>query len=305
MDYHGARRLAIAIRSSAVFLRRETQVATFRSDRVPTYHVETSTAHYAYRTFGPAQGVPLVLCQRFRGTMDHWDPALLDILAQERRIVIFDNAGIDQSTGTTSDSVAGMAKTAADFIDAVGFATVDLFGWSLGGTVAQRLTLDRPDLVHRLVLAATSPGGVKDGPTVPANVWEVALRPANDDEDFLYLFFTDTKSSRTAGLESLRRLDNRLISSRAAVGPNSVQAQFAAIRAWATAENHALPRLGEIAAPTLVANGVRDIMVPAYNSYVLAQNIADARLILYPDSGHGFLFQHLDQFGKDVLDFLR
>jgi len=274
------------------------------SHQAATHYLDVDDTRFAYRLFGSAGGTPLVLCHRFRATMDHWDPALLDILASEGPVIVFDNAGVGFSTGRAADSIAGMAAAAASFIDALGYKQVDLLGWSLGGTVAQQLALDRPQLVRRLVLAGTSPGGVPDSPRAPDKVWQVAGKPVNDDEDFLYLFFTESAVSRELGLASLRRLDRRLLESRAAVALESVQRQAAAIGAWGAGKSSAYDRLHEIKAPTLVANGVHDIMTHAYNSYVISQRVPSAQLILYPDAGHGFLFQYPKQFGKHVLEFL-
>ncbi len=274
------------------------------SEQAQTQYVDVSGTRFAYRPFGAPGGVPLVLCHRFRATMDHWDPALTDTLAAERRIVLFDNAGVGDSSGQSSDSITGMAASASAFISALALAQVDLLGWSMGGAVAQQLTLDRPQLVRRLVLAGTGPGGVPDSPRAPEKVWQVAGKPANDDEDFLYLFFSESAASREAGLASLRRLDRRLVASHAAVNLKTVQAQAAAIGAWSAGKLSLLERLGEIAAPTFIANGVHDIMAHAYNSYVLSQRIPRAQLVLYPDAGHGFLFQYPERFGRHVLEFL-
>ncbi|MFZ5545925.1 MAG: alpha/beta fold hydrolase, partial [Pseudomonadota bacterium] len=179
----------------------------FTYDKIPDQSVEAHGVRYAYRRFGPDSGVPLVFFQRFRGTMDHWDPAFLEVIAKERPVIVFDNAGVGASTGEVAPDIAGAARLAAAFIDALGLQQIDAIGWSMGGAVAQRLTLDRPRLVRRLVLAGTGPGGVAEAPRAPDKVWQVAAKPVNDDEDFLYLFFTESQASREAGLASLRRLD--------------------------------------------------------------------------------------------------
>lgn len=273
-------------------------------EHVPTQILDAAGVRYAWRRYGVAGGVPLVLVQRFRGTMDHWDPALLDRLAAHRELIVFDNAGVGLSTGTVAPDIAGAARAAAAFIDALGLAQVDLLGWSMGGAIAQRITLDRPARVRRLVLAGTGPGGVPDAPPPPAKVWQVAARPVNDDEDFLYLFYADTPTSRAAGLASLRRIDRRLSASRAAVAAASWQAQAGAIAAWGQGRDSAWARLHEIRQPVLVANGAHDVMVHAYNSYAMSQRLADAQLVLYPDAGHGFLFQHAERYAADVTAFL-
>lgn len=270
-----------------------------------TRHVEASGVRFAYRRFGAIDGVPLVFLNRFRGTIDHWDPELLDVIAAERPVVIFDSAGVGFSGGSVAPDIAGAARHAAAFIDALGLAQVDVLGWSMGGAIAQQLTLDRPHLVRRVVLAGTGPGGVAESPRAPDKVWEVAAKPVNDDEDFLYLFFNDSATSRAAGRASLRRIARRLDVSGAAVKAESWKAQAGAIMSWGMGKDSAYPRLSEIKAPALVANGANDVMVHAYNSYVMSQRLPDARLLLYPDAGHGFLFQYADHFGRQVNDFLR
>jgi pimeloyl-ACP methyl ester carboxylesterase len=274
-------------------------------DDVATRFVDAEGVRFAYRRFGAAGGVPLVLLQRFRGTMDHWDPALLEVVARERDVVVFDNAGVGLSSGEVAPDIAGAAQRAAGFIEALGLKQVDLLGWSMGGTLVQQLALDRPALVRRIVLAGTGPGGVPEAPRAPDKVWQVAAKPVNDDEDFLYLFFADTPSSRDAGLASLRRLERRLALSKAAVKPESWKVQAAAIAAWAMGKGSAYPRLSEITAPALVANGANDVMIHAYNSYAMSQRLRRAHLLLYPDAGHGFLFQYADHFGRQVNEFLR
>ena len=274
-------------------------------DEIPTRTIEADGVRFAYRRFGVERGVPLVLFQRFRGTMDHWDPALLEVIAGERTVIVFDSAGVGASSGEVAPDIAGAAQFAARFVDALGLKQIDALGWSMGGTVVQQLALDRPGLIRRLVLAGTGPGGVAEAPRAPDKVWQVAAKPVNDDEDFLYLFFTDSAASRDAGLASLRRLDRRLAASQAAVKPASWQRQAGAIAAWGMGQNSAYPRLAEITAPVLVANGMHDVMVHAYNSYAMAQRLPNARLVLYPDAGHGFLFQYAEDFGAEVNRFLR
>lgn len=279
--------------------------ASFVYDDVETQTLEVAGARLAYRRFGARAGMPLVLFQRFRGTMDHWDPALLEVLAQDRPVIVFDSAGVGASTGEVPPDIAGVARIGAAFVDALGLSRIDALGWSMGGAVAQRLTLDRPDLVRRLVLAGTGPGGVPEAPRAPDRVWQVAAKPVNDDEDFLYLFFTPSAASRAAGLASLRRIDRRLARSQAVVRAESWKTQAGAIAAWGQGLGSAYARLAQITAPVLVANGAHDVMVHAYNSYALSQRLPAARLVLYPDAGHGFLFQWPQAFGREVLAFLR
>jgi pimeloyl-ACP methyl ester carboxylesterase len=270
-----------------------------------THYLDLDVGRLAYRSFGAEGSTPLLFTQRFRGTIDEWDPALLDAIASERRVILFDSAGVGLSSGTTPGTIAEMANIAASFVDALGVREVDVLGWSMGGTVAQRLARSRPQLVRRLVLAGTGPGGLRDAPRPPVKVAEVASKPVNDDEDFLYLFFADSPSSRALGREHLARLHQRGEPPVPAVRAPSFMSQWQAIAAWTAGQDSGPDRLAEIRQPTLVANGVHDVMVDAYSSYALARGISDAELVLYRDAGHGFLFQQPERFARLVLDFLR
>ena len=269
-----------------------------------TQLVEGDGLRYAYRALGPAGGVPLVLCHRFRGTMDDWDPAVVDALAAERRVILFDNAGIGLSTGETPDSIKGMADRVAEFLRLLEFKHVDLLGFSLGGYVALTVTLDYPDLVRRLVLAGTGPGGGEGIVPAGPEIRQVSGRPVLGLEEYLYLFFSPSEASQTAGRRYWERVNARGPEREPPVSEAAIKAQVAALVAWSQGKGSAFPRLGEIKQPVLVANGHNDVMVPTINSFTMAQKIKNATLIVYPDSGHGFLFQYAGTFTQHVLDFL-
>lgn len=274
---------------------------TFKADLAETRSIDGASTRFFYRRFGPQSGVPLVLALRFRGTLDHWDPAFLDVLASERDVIIFDNRGTGRSSGTAPDTIQGLAEGMHEFLDALGLHRVDLLGWSLGGFVVQVATLLRPDRVRRLIVAGSGPGRYPGMPLASEKVWQIASKPVNDDEDFLYLFFPGNDRGRQAGLVSLRRLDTRLTVSHAAVAPEVVRAQLAAIGSIGSGS---WERLEEMTLPVLVANGMHDIMVSSAASYALAQKLPSAKLLLYSDAGHAFLFQHAEDFGREVLAFL-
>ncbi len=278
-----------------------TTASPFLSDTVEPQCVDGPIARYAYRRFGKPGAVPVVLCTRFRATIDHWDPALLDLLSAERDVIVFDNVGTAFSTGTAPATIRGLADGAVQFIESLGLSQVDLLGWSMGGYVAQTVALDRPDLVRRLVLAGTGPGGVPNQPPQPEKVGQVAPKPVLEDEDYLYLFFPETDAARAAGLASLRRLGYRLHRSHAEVTLEQVMAQTAAIRTY----EGVWDRVPELELPVLVANGAHDVMVNAYASYAMSQRLPNGKVVLYSDAGHGFLFQHHEDFAREVLEFLR
>lgn len=261
--------------------------------------LDTPHGRLALRHDGPAGGVPLVLLPRFRGTMDDWDPAFIAALSADRRVIRFDSAGIGRSGGQVPDTISGMAVVAAAVIRRLGLEVVDVLGWSLGGVVGQQLALDTPALVRRLIVAGSSPGGISDGPQPHPRVPQVMTRPVNDDADFLFLFYPETETAVAAGRASLAR-----ITAQPDRGPpvtaEAFLAQARAISAWPGV----LHRARDLRLPVLVANGAHDVMLPAYRSFVLSQQAPDAKLILYPDAGHAFLFQDIADFAAEIDLFL-
>ena len=272
----------------------------------PTERLAVGDVTYAYRSFGKATEHPLVLLQRFRGTMDDWDPAFLESLAKDRQIVVFDNAGVGLSSGAVANSVFGMADTAADFIRGYtknSGVQVDILGWSLGGIISFALTLQSPDLVRRLVIAGATPGGKMNTEPTPTKVWEIAGKPENVDDDFLYLFFPETAVGRDVGRKHLKRLTLRQSDKCPPVRAESVQAQFGAMMNIGE-RDEMLSRLGEIDKPVLMATGIHDVMVHSYASYAAAKGLPHGQCIIYPQSGHAFLFHHIESFAHDVGYFL-
>jgi len=268
-----------------------------------TQYNDAPRGRLAYRRFGTSQGVPLVLAQRFRGTIDHWDPTLLDLLAAERDVIIFDNLGTGRSTGDAPTTIDGLAAGLLEFVKALDLDQADFFGWSLGGIVVQAAALQEPEQVRRLVVAGSSPGGVPGQPAPDPRVWQVATKEANDDEDFLYLFFPDTPIGRDLGLASLRRIDARVLDhAHVPVSAATTAAQLSVITSIGSSIWN---RLTELRMPVLVATGAQDVMINAYASFALTSALPDAKLVIYSDAGHGFLYQHVHDFTLEVLKFLR
>lgn len=278
----------------------------FLSDTVDTRRIQGKSAVYAYRDFGVARSSPpLVLLTRFRGTMDHWDPALLEALASERRVILFDNAGVSESSGEVALTFAGMAETTVDFVTALGLTEVDMLGWSIGGFIGQMVVLNHQGLVRRLLVVGSGPGGVPGSPALDPMVAEIMTAPVSTEEHFLYLFFGLDDASHHAGKESLKRLEPRLSASHAEVSAEAWGRQLQAITKWAGGDGSAWSRLEEITIPVLVANGAHDLMVDASDSFAMVRRLKTAVALFYGDAGHALLFQHPDRFGKATLDFLR
>ena len=260
---------------------------------------------YAYRDTGSSEAtVPLVLLQHFRGNLDSWDPALIDALAQARRVVTFDNAGVGGSTGTTPDTIEQMARDALAFLAAMGLTEVDLLGFSIGSFAAQQIALTRPTIVRRLVLASAAPEGAADMHGWAPEVIDAVGTPHTSPEAYLEVFFARSAASRQAGKEALQRMNARTEDRDTATTWATREAQYDAVCTWGIPDHALLQRLSAIDMPVFVANGDSDPMILPHYSYLLAGLIPHARAKIYPDSAHGFLFQHHAEFAADVEAFL-
>jgi pimeloyl-ACP methyl ester carboxylesterase len=271
----------------------------------PTQFVEAAGIRFAYRRFGKSGGVPLVFNMHFTGTMDHWDPLVTDGLAAGREVILFNNAGISSTNGEVPASVEEMAAKAAAFIKALGLAKVDVLGFSLGGFVAQALTLAEPGLVRRLVLVGTGPRGGESMATLTPEAQAVfGATYANPDEAWLGAFFTPTEASQAAGRAFLKRFRLRQEGRDPEVSEKVAPVQITAIGQWGAPRAGAFDYLREIPHPTLVINGSNDVIIYSVNSFILQQNLPNAQLILYPDSNHGSQYQYPALFVADVTRFL-
>jgi len=249
---------------------------------------------YAYRDTGPeASGpgvsntVPLVLFQHFRGNLDNWDPALIDALATDRRVITFDNAGVGGSTGTTPDSVEQMARDAIAFIATMELGQVDLLGFSIGSFIAQQVALTRPAIVRRLVLASAAPQGAAGMHGWAPEVIGAIGTPETSPGEYLDVFFARSASSRQAGQEAMRRMYARTEDRDAATTWATREAQYDAVCTWGIPDHALLQRLSCLQMPVFAANGDSDPMILPHYSYLLAGLIPQAQVKMYPDSAHG------------------
>ena len=272
----------------------------------PTRFLEAAGHRYAYRRLGEGRGRPLLCLQHFTGTLDNWDPAVTDPLAREREVLLFDNAGVGRSSGTVPTTIPGMATHVAAFLEALGVTQCDVLGYSLGGMIAQQLVQERPAWFRRMILVGTAPRGGEDimhleKPSLARHFQD----PRNTGFSILQrIFFTSTEAGQSAGAAFIERLQQRQTDREPPSGPSVAQAQIAAFREWEHVEGERFAELGRIRQPTLVVNGVKDEMIPVFNSYRLAENLPDAVLLTYPDAGHGSLFQYHASFVRQAAAFL-
>jgi pimeloyl-ACP methyl ester carboxylesterase len=271
-------------------------------ETAPTCYIEGDGIRFAYRRLGPATGTPLVLLQHFSGTIDGWDPAVVNALAIERPVIAFDNAGVGRSTGQTPDNVAPMARDAVAFIDLLGLSEVDLLGFSLGGFVAQQIAAGHERLVRKLILAGTAPKG---GEEHLLAVLQDAFSQTDAPDPRLPLFFTKSSASRSAGLAFLKRTKVRKDDRDTDNGSAVTDPQAKALITWCATPDPGHAMLRAIRQPALVVSGSHDTMLPADNAYAMFKELSNAQLVLYPDSGHGALFQHHEIFVSHVRTFLQ
>jgi pimeloyl-ACP methyl ester carboxylesterase len=258
---------------------------------------------YTYREVGDG-GVPVVLLQHFRGNLDNWDPALVDELGSSRRIVAFDNVGVGLTTGTTPSSIGQMAHDALAFLSAMHFDRVDLLGFSIGSFVAQEIALWRPDVVRRLILASSAPKGAAGMHGWAPDVIGAVGQPEPNPDGYLDVFFARSAASRNAGGAALQRMMARQQERDRPTTWETRLAQYDAVCEWGIPDHGLLQRLRAVEVPVFVANGDSDPMILPHYSCLLAGLVPQARLKIYPDSAHGFLFQHHNEFAADVDAFL-
>lgn len=267
----------------------------------PTQFVEANGIRFAYRRFGNPQGVPVVLNQHFRGSLDYWDPAVTDGLAQTREVILFDNAGIASSSGEVPPSIPQMGANAIAFIRALGLSTVDVLGFSIGGMVAQEIALQAPDLVRKLILVGTGPRGADMSNSKSSDIFAGTYDPP--EHLWLAVHFSPSDASRTAGLAFLERKWRRT-DRDAEVTEEAALRQREAIGAYIAGGESAQDHLKDLRLPTLVVQGDNDVIIPTMNSYVLQQKLPNAQLIIFPDANHGSFYQYPELFVKYATAFL-
>jgi pimeloyl-ACP methyl ester carboxylesterase len=276
----------------------------YRADEVETQYVEAEGVRYAYRRLGPenpADATPIVFLHRFRGTLDDWDPAFVDALAETRDVVLFSDAGIGSSTGEFADTIEAKARNAVSFIEALGLRKVDLLGFSMGGFSCQEIALTRPDLVRNLVLVGTAGGGNPEMDPPTDIVFPTALKPEYAHEDVRYLFFAEGRDEETqAYMDRVAvRKDREPI-----VPPEGIKALQNAAVTFITGETKHFDRLREIQHPALIVSGDQDNFFPVKNQWLLFRELPNAQLAVYPQAGHGPHQQHPKTVAAQIERFL-
>jgi pimeloyl-ACP methyl ester carboxylesterase len=276
-------------------------MSTHTHQTVPTQFVEANGIRFGYRRFGNSQGVPIVLNQHFRGTMDYWDPAVTDGLARTREVILFDNAGIASSSGEVAPSIPRMGANSIAFIRALALSSVDILGFSIGGMVAQEIVLQAPDLARKLILIGTGPRGADMSTSRSAEIFAGAYDPP--EHLWLAVLFSASAAGRVAGLAFLERKLSRK-DRDPEVAEDAAARQREAIGNYIAGGESAQGHLRDIRLPTLVVQGNNDVIIPTMNSYVLQQKLPNAQLIIYPDANHGSFYQYPDLFVKYATIFL-
>ena len=257
---------------------------------------------YAYRELGPKGGIPVVFFVHLAANLDNWDPRIIDPIAKGHHVITFDNRGVGASSGQVPDTIEAMADDAATFIKALGFETIDIFSFSLGGMVAQALVVKHPDLVRKLILTGTGPAGGKDIDKVPGVTYYDLLRATltrSDPKEFL--FFNRNSTGKPAARAFVNRLKERTVDRDVPVTLKAFRTQLKAITTWGRSPS---ADLSKITQPTLIANGDNDRMVPSPLSADMHRRIRGSELIIYPDSGHGGIFQFHEKFAPLAVQFL-
>ncbi|MBK6762090.1 MAG: alpha/beta hydrolase [Micrococcales bacterium] len=276
--------------------------ATTSYQDAATTTVDVGGTRFAYRDLGRRTGTPVIFLNHLAAVLDNWDPRVVDGIASQRRVITFDNRGVGASEGRTPSSIAAMANDAVAFIRALGLDHVDLLGFSMGGFVAQVIAEQHPDLVRKVILAGTGPAGGEGIDKVTLLTYLDVARGAVTFRDAkYYLFFTGTENGRSEARAFLKRLKERTENRDKAISVASFRAHLKAIHGWGDRQPTDLSRIRQ---EVFVANGDHDRMVPTQNSADLARRLPNAKLTIYPDAGHGGIFQHHASFVPEALDFL-
>lgn len=268
----------------------------------PTEYLDVDGTKIAYRVLGNQPGIPLVLLAPLGDSMDDWDPAVTNGLADKYTVILFDNAGVGKSGGTTPDNIPAMANGAVSFIKTLGYKKVNLLGFSMGSFISQQIALREPALVNKIILTGTGPKGAEGLSNLPNTLASAAgLTP---EQVFLVSGFTTTATSQAAGKSAYERIQHRQVDRDIPLTGQAFTAEVKAVVGWAQPDANALIELQAIKQPVLIAQGEKDALVPVVNAINMSKSIPNAQLIVYPDAGHIAIFQYHNEFVQSALNFL-
>lgn len=270
--------------------------------KAPVRSVSAGGVTYSYRELGPRGGVPVVFFVHLAATLDNWDPRIIDPIAQRHHVITFDNRGVGATTGSVPDTIEAMADDAYTFIRAIGFTTIDVFSFSLGGMVAQALVVKHPELVRKLILTGTGPaGGLNIDKVAGTTFYDIVRATLTRSDPKEFLFFNRDEVGKRAARAFVERLKERTEDRDSDISTKGFLTQLKAIKRW----GRSTPAdLSKITQPTLIANGDNDRMVPSVLSEDMHRRIAGSQLVIYPDSWHGGIFQYHDEFASVAVEFL-
>jgi pimeloyl-ACP methyl ester carboxylesterase len=273
-----------------------------RFESAPTQFQNVGDIRIAYREIGAASGVPVIFLTHLGAVLDNWDPRVVDGIAAQHRVIVFDNRGIGASGGVTPDTVEAMARDAIAFIRALGLEQVDLLGFSLGGMVSQAIVKLEPQLVRKMILAGTGPaGGVGIDKVTQVTIVDMLKGYLTFKDPKHYLFFTTTANGRREAGKFIKRLKERTEDRDKPIAISAFRTQLKAIHAWGVQQPSDLSTIRQ---PVFVANGDHDRMVPTPNTFDLAKRLPNSEIKIYPDAGHGGIFQFHNEFVAQALEFL-
>lgn len=270
--------------------------------KAPNKNVNAGGITFAYRELGPVEDIPVVFFVHLAGTLDNWDPRIIDAIAKHRHVITFDQQGVGGSSGKVPATLEQAADDAYAFITALGYSRIDLFSFSMGGMIAQDLIVKHPKLVRKLVLTGTGPRGGKDmDKVIRTTYWDVFRAAVTRSDPKEFLFFNRDSVGKKAAKEFVNRLKERTADRDKDIKLPAFQTQLSAIAKFGRSKPS---DLSVITGPTLIANGDNDRMVPSILSEDLHQRIAGSELIIYPNSGHGGIFQYWEKFAPVAAKFL-
>lgn len=272
--------------------------------RTKNAYITVSGNRIAYRELSKGKSpLPLVMLTHLAATLDQWDPKLLDMIAEQQHVIVLDLPGVGASQGKVASTIPGMAEQAIAIIKTLGHEKIDLLGLSMGGMIAQEIVRKQSQLVNRLILTGTAPRGGLEVDKVTGKTFKYMLRAGVERIDpKRYIFYPHTKAGAKVASEVLGRMAERTSEyADKEIKIPSFITQLKAIKRWGKADEDGLRYISQ---PTLIVNGDKDMQVPTENSYDMHQKITNSQLIIYPNAGHGSIFQNAEEFSKELIAFL-